>query len=261
MIDYRGSTVLVTGASSGLGAEFAAQLAARGANLILVARRQERLDALKAGLEAAHDIAATVLVADLTAEGAASKVGERIAKLGLPVHSLINNAGFGTHNDFADEDAARIHDEVTLNVSALVDLSKAFWPELLGHGTGALVNVASAAAFQPIPRMAIYGATKAFVLSFTEALWYEAKSSGLKVLAFCPGATDTEFFDTAGPGARVGRAADVADVVRLALRTLDRRNPPPSVIHGLGTRAQVWSERLISRRLLVTASGAITKSR
>lgn len=260
-VDYRGTTVLVTGASSGIGAEFARQLAARGANLILVARRADRMDALKAELEAAHSVTVTVVAADLTKPDAAAELHARIEKLGLPVHSLINNAGFGTHDPFSAEDAAQLHNEVTLNVTALVDLTRIFWTELLTHGSGVLVNVASAAAFQPIPKMAVYGATKAFVLSFTEALWYEAKGSGLKVLAYCPAATETEFFDTSGPGARMGKAADAADVVRDALRTLDRRNPPPSRIHGFATRAQVFSERLITRRLLVTASGALTKNR
>lgn len=261
MIDYCGQTVLITGASSGLGAEFARQLAARGAHLILVARRKDRLDALKSELEAAHAIRVEAIEADLTAPDAASALAAEMDRLALPIHSLINNAGFGTHNAFSDEDAGQIHNEVTLNVSALVDLTKQFWPELMREGKGVLVNVASAAAFQPIPKMAIYGATKAFVLSFTEALWYEAKGSGLKVLAFCPAATETEFFDTSGPGARVGKAAAASDVVRFALKTLDRRNPPPSVVHGFATRAQIWSERLISRRLLVTASGALTKGR
>jgi short-subunit dehydrogenase len=261
VIDYRGSTVLVTGASSGLGAEFARQLAARGANLILVARRLDRLDALKAELESQHGVTATVIGADLTHVGAAATLAAKVMKLKLPVHSLINNAGFGTHNHFGDEDAAQLHDEVALNVSAVVDLTRAFWPELCEHGTGVLVNVASAAGFQPIPKMAVYGASKAFVLSFTEALWYEAKGSGLKVLTLSPGATETEFFDTSGPGARIGKAAAPEGVIRLALKTLDKRNPPPSVIHGVGNRAQIWSERLISRRLLVTASGALTKGR
>jgi hypothetical protein len=260
-VDYAGSTVLITGASSGLGAEFARQLASRGANLILVARRVDRMDALKTELEAAHGITATVVAADLTTPDAASELHGRIQKLGLPVHSLINNAGFGTHDPFSAEDAAQIHDEVTLNVTALADLTKSFWTELLEYGDGVLVNVASAAAFQPIPKMAIYGATKAFVLSFTEALWYEAKGNGLTVLAYCPAATETEFFETSGDGARMGKPADAADVVRDALRTLDRRNPPPSRIHGFATRAQVFSERLVTRRLLVNASGALTKNR
>jgi hypothetical protein len=261
MIDYRGSTVLITGASSGLGAEFAEHLAVRGANLILVARRVERLNALRSELESKHGVTATVIAADLTAAGAASKLAADVKKRGLPVHSLVNNAGFGTHNHFGDENAAQLHDEVTLNVSAVVDLTKAFWPELLEHGTGVLVNVASSAGFQPIPKMAVYGATKAFVLSFTEALWYEAKPSGLRVLALCPGATETEFFETSGPEAAVGRVASAAEVIRMAIRTLDRRNPPPSIIHGVGNRAQIFGERLISRRLLVNAAGAITRSR
>jgi short-subunit dehydrogenase len=261
VIDYSGSTVLVTGASSGLGAEFARQLAARGSNLILVARRLDRLDALKTELESKHGVTATAIVADLTASRASATLVANVKKLGLPVHSLINNAGFGTHNQFDDEDAAQVHDEVALNVSAVVDLTKAFWPELREHGTGVLVNVASAAGFQPIPKMAVYGASKAFVLSFTEALWYEAKGSGLRVLALCPGATETEFFETSGPEAAVGRIASAHEVIRLAMKTLDRRNPPPSIIHGAGNRAQIFGERLISRRLLVNAAGAITRTR
>ena len=258
-IAWVGQNVVITGASSGLGAEFARQLAGRGANLILVARRADRLDELKAELEQAHGIAVTPIALDLTAPEAASELRARIRALGVPVHSLINNAGFGTHNAFTAEDAAQLHSEVTLNVTALVDLSKEFWSELLEHGSGALVNVASAAGFQPIPKMAVYGATKAFVLSFTEALWFEAKGSGLRVLTLCPGATETEFFDTSGPGARVGKTAQPQDVIALALRTLDRRNPPPTVIHGLANRIQIWSERLITRRLLVTAAGSITR--
>ncbi len=261
MIDYRGSTVVITGASSGLGAEFAAQLAARGANLILVARRADRLEALGGDLEARHGVTVTPLPADLTAPGAASALAERVKKLGLPVHSLINNAGFGTHNLFQDEDADRIAQEVTLNVSAVVDLTKAFYPELLQHGSGVLVNVASTAAFQPIPRMAIYGASKAFVLSFTEALWYEARPSGLRVLALCPGATTTEFFDVAGPEARIGGLQTSPQVVRAALRALDRRNPPPSIVSGRANAAQTVGERLIPRRALVSMVGLLTKPR
>jgi uncharacterized protein len=260
-ISYAGNTVLITGASSGLGAEFAAQLAARNANLILVARRLDRLDAHAATLIAKHGITVTTIAADLTSPTAGADLVQKVTKLGLPVHSLINNAGFGTHNHFSDEDAAQLHDEVALNVATVVDVTKAFWPELLKHGAGVLVNVASSAGFQPIPKMAVYGATKAFVLSFTEALWFEAKSSGLTVLALCPGATETEFFDTSGPEAAVGKVASAEDVIRLAMRTLDRRNPPPSIIHGAGNRAQIFGERLISRRLLVNAAGAITRSR
>ena len=259
MIDYRGSTVLITGASSGLGAEFAAQLAARGAHLILVARRADRLETLKADLATRHNVTVTAIPADLTAAGAASTLATKITKLGLPVHSLINNAGFGSHNLFEDEDAARIHEEVALNVAAVVDLTKAFYDELLRHGTGVLVNVASTAGFQPIPRMAVYGASKAFVLSFTEALWFEARQHGLKVVALCPGATETEFFDVAGPKARAGRVQSASTVVRTALRALDRRNPPPSVVTGFTNVAATIAERAMPRRALINAVGRVTR--
>jgi short-subunit dehydrogenase len=259
VIDYRGSTVLITGASSGLGAEFAAQLAARGANLILVARRTDRLEALKADLVARHDVSVTVIPADLAAAGAASTLAAKVAKLGLPVHSLINNAGFGSHNRFENEDAVNIHEEVALNVGAVVDLTKAFYGQLLQHGSGVLVNVASTAAFQPVPRMAVYGASKAFVLSFTEALWFEAKRSGLKVIALCPGATETEFFDVAGPEARTGRVQSAGTVVRATLRALDRRNPPPSIVTGFTNVAATVAERVMPRRALVNAVGRVTR--
>jgi hypothetical protein len=259
MIDYRGSTVLITGASSGLGAEFAAQLAARGANLILVARRVDRLEALKVDLAAKHSVTVTVIPADLTVAGAASTLAAQVAKTGLPVHSLINNAGFGSHDLFEDEDATRIHDEVALNVAAVVDLTKAFYDELLRHGTGVLVNVASTAGFQPIPRMAVYGASKAFVLSFTEALWFEARPRGLKVIALCPGATETEFFDVAGPKARAGRVQGASTVVRTALRALDRRNPPPNIVTGFTNVAATIAERVMPRRALIGAVGRVTR--
>jgi short-subunit dehydrogenase len=199
-----------------------------------------------------------VIAADLTAPGAASTLSAAVAKLGLHVDSLINSAGFGTHGLFDETDSDRLSEEVMLNVVALVDLTKAFYSRLLRRGGGVLVNVASTAGFQPIPRMAVYGATKAFVLSFTEALWYEAKGSGLRVLALCPGATETEFFDVAGPEARTGRVQSAATVVRAALRALDRRNPPPSLVTGFTNVAATIAERLMPRRALVNSVGRLT---
>jgi len=258
-INYTGTNALITGASSGLGAEFAEQLAARGANLILVARRVDRLEALARTLTAKYGVAATALAADLTAAGAASDLATRVEALGLPVHTLINNAGFGAYGRFEDEDAENLHNEVTLNVTAVVELSRAFYPELSRHGSGALVNVASTAAFQPVPLMAVYGASKAFVLSFTEALWYEAKSSGLRVIALCPGGTRTEFFDTAGEAAHMGSALQTPQrVVRVALRALDRRNPPPSVISGFANTANTVFERFVPRRIVASAVGGMS---
>ncbi len=231
-IDYRGRTALITGASSGLGAEFARHLAARGSNLVLVARRAHRLDALAAELTAAHGITATTISADLALPRAGEKLAKETAKRGIEIHTLVASAGFGTYGEFLREDGARLAEQVAVNVAAVVDTVHAFYAELLRHGDGALVTLASTAAYQPLPSMAVYGATKSFVLSFTEALWYEARGNGLKVLALCPGVTTTEFTDVAGDVAGVAAPQTPPQVVSVAMRTLDRRNPPPSVISG-----------------------------
>lgn len=257
-VDYHASTALVTGASSGLGAEFARQLAARGADVVLVARRTDRLDELAAELRSTHHVQATVIAADLAKPGAGAALAAEVEARGLAVQTLINNAGFATRNRFENEDPNRIADEVALNVAALVDLSRAFYPQLLAAGRGALVNVASTGAYQPVPLMAVYGATKAFVLSFTEALWFEARGTGLKVLALSPGATRTEFFDVAGEESRVGMLQTAQQVVAVALATLDRSDPPPSVISGRANRLTALSARLLSRRAAATLTGRLT---
>jgi uncharacterized protein len=260
-IDYSGRTALVTGASSGLGAEFARRLAARGANLILVARRKERLTQLERELTAQHGVSVTSIPLDLTADRAGQLLLDATTERSLEVHTVVNNAGFGSYGPFLQTDADLIRNEVQLNVAALVDISRAFLPQLTRFGDGALVNVASAAGFQPIPNMAIYGATKAFVLSFTEALWYETAPSGLMVLALCPGATDTEFFQVVGTeDAGVGAHQTAAEVVGLALAHLDKRNPGPSVISGWRNRAGILGVRLAPRRTVVTMAGRLMKS-
>jgi short-subunit dehydrogenase len=257
-VSYQGTTTLITGASSGLGTEFAQQLAARGSDLVLVARRLDRLEALATELRASSGRTITVIAADLAAPDAAAHLATELEGRGITINSLINNAGFATRNRFEDEDASRIAEEVDLNVGVLVDLTSAFYSQLQKHDNGVLINIASTAAFQPVPMMAVYGATKAFVLSFTEALWYENKDRGLRVLALCPGATKTEFFDIAGEGARVGTYQTAEQVVSLALTTLDKRNPGPSVISGTRNKLTAGSTRLASRRAVVNLSGSIT---
>jgi hypothetical protein len=257
-VSYTATTVLVTGASSGLGEEFARQLAARGANLVLVARRIDRLEQLATELSTKHGISVTPIKSDLSEPNAASSLGAELIRRDIRVTSLINNAGFATRNEFQNEEAARIDQEIAVNVSALVALTRQFYPELRKNGAGVLINVASTAAYQPVPLLAVYGATKAFVLSFTEALWSEAAGSGLKVLALSPGSTRTEFFDFAGAGARVGKFRTAQDVVALALATLDKRNPPPSVIDGRSNRAAVFASRFVSRRGLIRLTERVT---
>lgn len=256
-VDYRGQTTLITGASSGLGEEFARRLAARGSNLVLVARRRDRLERLAAELSEAHAVKVTPVPMDLGADGVGDLLSEEIARLGITVTSLVNNAGFGTFGPLHREDPARLRQELAVNVGAVVDISRAFIGPLRDHGKGVLVNVASTAAYQPVPRMAVYGATKAFVLSFTEALWYESRGTGLRVLALSPGATTTEFFDVVGTREFSGgtRFQTCEEVVGATLKALDRKNPGPSVISGALNRVTAVAGRLLSRRQLVKTVG------
>lgn len=256
---YTGTTALITGASSGLGAEFAAKFAARGANLVLVARRADRLEELAADLRARNGATVTVLPMDLGHPGAGRELAAELAGRGIAVDTLINNAGFGTRGPLVDEDPEVIASEISLNVAALVDMTRAFLPELLASGKGALVNVASTAAFQPIPGMAVYGATKAFVLSFTEAVAHETKGSGLRVLALCPGATRTEFFEVLGSkSAAVGTMQTSDQVVETALKALGGKATPASVVSGWANRvAAGFAQRLPRALTMAIAARAV----
>ncbi len=212
---------LITGASSGIGAAFARALAARGEDLVLVARSADRLTALAAELAAKHGIVADVLPADLADPSASAAIIAELTARGIEIGTLINNAGFGSNGEFASLDAARERDEVFVNVVAPHQLTRALLPQMTARRKGAIVNVASTAAFQPVPYMATYGATKAFLLSFSEALAAELRSQGVRVLALCPGQTETAFFEGMQE-ARVGRARTPDQVVATALRALDR---------------------------------------
>ncbi|QIG40851.1 SDR family oxidoreductase [Microbacterium sp. 4R-513] len=257
---YRGTTALITGASSGLGAEFARQFAARGADVVLVARREDRLAELAAALEAEFGTHATPIALDLADSDAVARLRAELDGRGIRVHSLVNNAGFGMKGAFAEADPARIAEMVQLNVAALVALTREFVPDLVRAGDGALVSIASTGAYQPCPNMAVYGATKAFVLSFTEALAYETRGSGLSVLAVSPGATRTEFFDVVGTeDAAVGRFQTTEQVVTRALRELDRANTPPSFVSG---RLNALTARLVGwmpRRTTLAVSGRVLR--
>lgn len=259
-VDYRDQTTLITGASSGIGAEFARQLAERGSDLVLVARRLDRLESLAEKLSERFGVRVEAIALDLTQPAVGAILAEEVERRGLQVTSLINNAGFGTFGSFHEEDLERVRKEITLDVLALVDTSHAFIGALRSSGTGFLINVASNAAYQPTPNMAVYGAAKAFVLSFTESLWYESRGTGLRVLALSPGATSTEFFDVVGTDAADGGTPHQtpAQVVDTALRAIDRKNPPPSVISGRRNQIMALGGRFVSRRLLVSVLGRMT---
>ena len=234
---------LITGASAGLGTDFARQLSATGARLVLVARRKDRLDALAAELGNARAVAI-----DLAEPGAATRLLADIADHGEHVDCLINNAGFGLAGRFAELDGPRQREMIDLNCGVLTELAHGVLPGMRQRQRGGILNVASTAAFQPGPGIAVYFATKAFVLSFTEALHEEVLGDGIHVSALCPGPTATEFGEVAGfgsSGAFKKLAADSASVVRIGLAGLSRNQAV--VVPGLFNKAGAQSNRFLPR--------------
>jgi short-subunit dehydrogenase len=192
------STCLVTGASSGIGAEIARQLAARGRGVTLTARRKDRLEELAGELSERHGVRAETVACDLSSPAARKRMVKTVADRGLDVEVLVNNAGFGSAGRFQDLDPDAELMMVRTNVEAVVDLCTVYVPAMVERRRGAVLNVASVAAYQPVPRQATYAATKAFVLSFTEALHAELSGSGVTATALCPGPVKTEFTEVAG---------------------------------------------------------------
>ena len=253
---------LITGASTGIGAEFARQFAARGHDLVVVARSQDKLNVLAQQLRAAHGVNVTVIAMDLSVPTAADDLWQQTNSVGLEITVLVNNAGFGTHCDVADADPKRLEEEVQLNCLTLVGTTARYLPQMRARGSGTIINLASTAAFLALPKMAVYGATKAFVLSFTEALWSEERKHGIRVLAVCPGLTDTSFFEVAGDAA-VKAASGMAavrftrtpeQVVSNTMRVLSGRKP--SFVDG-AANALVWRgfTKIVPRRLMIALSG------
>lgn len=244
---------LITGASAGLGVEFARQCSRRGDEVVLVARRKERLDELAAEIGNAH-----VIAADLSEPGAATKiVAETIAR-GMWVRTLINNAGFGLIGRFEKLPLDRQLEMIDLNVRALTNLAYVVLNDMRLNGEGEILNVASTAAFQPGPKMAVYFATKAFVLSFTEALHEELKPHGIKVSCLCPGPTRTEFGEVAGFGGNGlfdKTAMDAPQVVEAGLKGLDANKAV--VIPGLLNKIGAVSGRFVPRSVVRKIAGAI----
>jgi uncharacterized protein len=192
------STALITGASAGIGEATARELASRGHGVTLVARREERLRSLAGELSDRFGVRAEALGADLGSETARADLVRRIEELGLEVEILVNNAGFGGGEDFVDTDRELLTSMVELNCVALLDLQGVYLPRMVGRARGAVINIASTAAFQPLPGSATYAATKAFVLSLSEAVHEELKGTGVTLTAVCPGPVKTEFMDVAG---------------------------------------------------------------
>ena len=254
------NTTLITGASSGIGAAFARKLAARGRNVLLVARSEDKLIALCNELGRLTSIRAQYLALDLRDPEARSQLFEETKKRDLEIDTLINNAGFGSMNDFAKLDLQRELEMIELNITALVDLTHRFLGPMRERKRGTIINVASTAGFQPVPYMATYAATKAFVLSFSEALWDENRMHGIHVMALCPGVTETNFFDAAGIDRPPMRAVQTPEeVVETALRALPRKKS--LVISGWANWFVVEAERFLPRSAVTKVAGNALRSR
>lgn len=251
-------TALITGASSGIGAAFARALAKDGYDVILVARRADRLLALADELKGTRAMRAEVLPADLAVPGAAQKVFEQVQALGLQVDLLINNAGLGTHGPFVESTLEADQKMIDLNISALTSLTRVFLPGMVERRFGGVLNVASTAAFQSIPYFAVYAATKAFVLSFSEALAEEVSGHGVKVSCLCPGPTQSEFADHAEfKTDLVSRVPMMSaeDVVRDGLDAL--RAGRPVQVAGLMNAMQAFAPRFAPRSVVTKISGLL----
>lgn len=252
------NTVLITGASSGIGEAFARRLAALGRNVLLVARSEDKLVTLCNELGRVNRIRAQYVVLDLAKSESPRRLFEEAEKRGLTIDMLINNAGFGSMGEFARLDLARELDMIDLNVKALVGITHRFLIPMRERKQGTIINVASTAGFQPVPFMATYAATKAFVLSFSEALWEENRTHGIHVMALCPGVTETNFFEAARiemPPMRVAQTPE--NVVDTALRGLARGKS--HIVSGWTNFLMIESERLVPRSFVVRMAGRVLR--
>jgi short-subunit dehydrogenase len=251
------STALVTGASSGIGAAIARALAARGHGVTLVARREQRCLDLARELSGANESRAEVIGCDLADPAGRERLAGEIEGLGLEVDVLVNNAGFGSYGEFVHENRERQVEMVRVNVEAVVDLEARYLPGMVERGGGAVINVASTAAFQPIPGSATYAATKAFVLSHGDALHAELDGTGVTVTSVCPGPVRTEFTEVAGmagaeertPGAVWMSAADVAEQA-LGAAEKGRRVVVPGLMNQAGALMGQHSPRMLALPLM-----------
>jgi len=259
MFDYSGSTALVTGASKGLGAAFAEALAQRGMNLVLVARSTGELNALSMRLYAKYKVQRTVISIDLADPSSPRKIAEELERRGIHVNLIVNNAGIGLSGKFLSHDSKQQQAEVEVNIQALVALTHHFGKAMVARGKGGIINVASNASFQPVPYMATYAATKAFVLHFSEAIRHELVGSGVQVMATCPGPTATSFFDGSSTHMSPNDMDSSESVVRGTLRAFDQERAV-AYPGRRSVRLASLLPRLLPRTLVASIAGnAIAK--
>jgi short-subunit dehydrogenase len=256
MNNWRGRWALVTGASAGIGQAFAEQLAAGATNLVLTARRLERLEQLATRLRSKDNVRVEVVAADLARPSAREEIFAFTEGNGILVELLINNAGFGAYGEFPKADLARQLEMVQVNISAVIHLTHLYLRPMIERGRGEILIVASTAAFQGVPYISTYAATKAFDLLFAEALAEEVRRYGIRVCALCPGPTATEFHQVAGQPDRTKRRQESAQkVARVGLQALARGKS--SVVSGLGNVLGVQGQRLAPRRLVTRVAAKL----
>ena len=242
---------VVTGASGGLGEGYATELARQGANVLLVARSTDKLTALAERLRRDFGVDVEVWPCDLTNRSSrAVLVADLMSR---NVHTLVNNAGFGTLGEFVDLELSRIQAEVELNVVALTELTHTVLPGMKARGRGAIINIASTGAFQPIPKFSTYAATKAYVLRLSIGLWDELKDTDVRVLAVCPGPTETSFFAVAGDDGLMTQRRSVEQVVTSSFKALRKRRP--YVVDGFQNAVLAQATRLLPTSLVTRMAG------
>ena len=259
--EWKGKWALVTGASAGIGVALVTELAGGGTNLVLTARRGDRLQELSSKLIAAHGIQCEVFVADLTRPDAPEKIHAFTNEKGLAIELLINNAGFGQYGELAQVDPQRLTDMIQVNCSAVVHLTRLFLPEMIARHRGDILILASTAAFQAVPYISTYAASKAFDLLFAEGLAEEMKPYGIRVCALCPGSTESEFHTVAEHPefAQEHRQETAETVARTGLAAL--ATGKSCVICGLGNYLGAQSQRLVPRRVVTRIAASMFRPR
>jgi uncharacterized protein len=254
MNQWKGKWALVTGASAGIGTALARELAAGGTNLILTARRRDRLELLARELDAKHHIQTEICVADLTQPAGPREIFAFTEQKGIVVSLLINNAGFGAYGPFEKVQVERLVEMVQVNVAAVVHLTHLYLPGMIARRCGDILILASTAAFQPVPYITTYAATKSFDLSFAEGLAEEMRQYGIRICALCPGSTESEFLQVAGQRHHTRRPQETAEkVARVGLQGL--ADGKSSVISGFTNWLGAETQRFVPRRIVARIAG------
>jgi hypothetical protein len=259
-MNLQGKTALITGASSGLGAEFARQFAGLGCSLILVARRMKRLLELKAEISSHCDSSIECVAMDLAKEDASEQLYAQLEKSGLSVDVLVNNAGFGLYGNFIETPWERIHQMLELDIRTLTQLTYLYGADMVKRNFGYILLVGSTGSFQPTPTYAAYSAAKSYVLSLGEAVHYELRHTRVKCCVLCPGVTRTEFLEVAGQSPTVYQRASMMTgeaVARIGINALFRGRA--SVVSGWNNAFLAWGTRLLPRQILAAISGRMMR--